>query len=578
MEYGIYDVLTLLGALGFFIYGMKIMSEGIQQAAGERLRLILSAMTKNRFLGVATGFLITGIVQSSSATTVMTVSFVNAGLLTLVESAGVMMGANIGTTVTAWFLSILGFKVKISALALPIIAIGLPMNIIGNDKMKTWGQFMIGFALLFMGLSELKSAVPDVKNNPEILEFLANYTDLGILTTLMFVVIGTVLTIVVQSSSAAMALTLVMTHSGWIPFEAAAAMVLGENIGTTITAELASLVGNVYAKRSARIHSTFNIIGVTWMIIVLPYFLDLVTYLTVNVGGLDSPETTPESIPYALSAFHTMFNATNVLLLIWFVPTLVKVATRLVPSKGDEDEEFHLEFIGTNLMRSPDFLLAEVKRELQKFGNLVVKMNKVLRDFIYEKDEKKNKKLIAKLGKYEEITDRMEEEIDNFLVKMSEGQLTTKSSILLRSFLSITSDLERLADIMHQMGTDIRRGNKMGIIFTKTQKEGMESILDKVSEAFEIMRKNLEVSQSHVGLNEAIEKENEINKLKNKLRKAHLKSVEDRDYDVKSGIIYKDLFTASEKLGDHIINVSEAAAGFITKDEEDLEGSEINPE
>ena len=269
MDFSLIDTLTLLGALGFFIYGMKIMSEGIQKAAGNKLRQILSAMTKNRFFGVFTGFLITALVQSSSATTVMTVSFVNAGLLSLVESAGVMMGANIGTTITAWLISIFGFKVKIASIALPIIAIGLPMMFSKKSKTKAMAEFLIGFALLFMGLDALKHSVPDLRQNPEILAFLSGFTDMGILSTLMFIGIGTIITIVLQSSSAAMALTLVMCNNGWIPFETAAAMVLGENIGTTITAELASLVGNVHAKRSARIHSMFNIIGVTWMIFML---------------------------------------------------------------------------------------------------------------------------------------------------------------------------------------------------------------------------------------------------------------------------------------------------------------------
>jgi phosphate:Na+ symporter len=572
MEYGIYDILTLLGALGFFIYGMKIMSEGIQQAAGDKLRLILSAMTKNRFLGVTTGFLITGIVQSSSATTVMTVSFVNAGLLTLMESAGVMMGANIGTTVTAWFLSILGFKIKISAIALPIIAFGLPMYFVGNDKIKAWGQFIIGFALLFMGLSELKSAVPDIKNSPELLSFLSGYTDLGYLSILLFVGIGTALTIIVQSSSAAMALTLVMTFNGWIPFEAASAMVLGENIGTTITAELASLVGNVHAKRSARIHSTFNIIGVTWMVLILPYFLELVDYLTTNVGELDSPFSNPESIPYALSAFHTMFNTLNVLLMIAFVPLLVKIATKLVPSKGEDDEVFHLEFIGkSEILRNPEFSLEEVKKELIKYSELILKMKGILMDLVYESDKAKRKKLMGKLERYEDITDRMEEEIDDFVVKISEGRLSYKSSILVRSFLSITSDLERLGDILFQMGRDIRRGNKMEIIFTETQREGIDSILQKVGEAFDIMHKNLSSKYNEIDLRMAIVKELEINKIKGKLRKKHLKSVEKRDYDVKNGIVYKDLYTSCEKLGDHIINVSEAIAGILTKDDEDVD-------
>ena len=290
MDFGFLNVLELIGALGFFIYGMKVMSDGIQKAAGDNMRKILSTMTQNRFLGVMTGFIITCLLQSSSATTVMTVSFVNAGLMSLVESAGVMMGANVGTTLTAWLVSFFGFKVKIAHFALPIIAFGFPLLFVRRGKAKHWGEFLVGFALLFMGLAALKGAVPDLKGNPEVLEFLANYSDMGVLSTVLFIGVGTLLTVVVQSSSAAMALTITMCYQGWIPFEIAAPMVLGENIGTTITAELASLVANVHAKRSARIHSMFNIIGVTWMVFAHSFYLDAIGHIMVYFG-LASPLT-----------------------------------------------------------------------------------------------------------------------------------------------------------------------------------------------------------------------------------------------------------------------------------------------
>ena len=289
MEFGILNILELIGALGFFIYGMKEMSDGIQKVAGSKMRDILRVMTSNRFLGVFTGFLVTALVQSSSASTVMIVSFVNAGLLSLVESIGVIMGANIGTTITAWLISILGFKVKISALALPIIAIGFPMMFSSKTKFKSWAQVLIGFALLFMGLDSLKHAVPDLKSNPEILAFLSNYADMGYTSTLIFVGVGTIITLVVQSSSAAMALTLVMCNEGWIPFELAAAMVLGENIGTTITANLAALVGNVHAKRAAGAHFIFNVFGVIWMFIAFNFFISTIdTVMGDNKGTIQS--------------------------------------------------------------------------------------------------------------------------------------------------------------------------------------------------------------------------------------------------------------------------------------------------
>ena len=340
MKFGLLEFLTLVGALGFFIFGMKIMSEGIQKVAGSRMRQILGAMTRNRFAGVATGFLITGLVQSSSATTVMVVSFVNAGLLTLVESIGVIMGANIGTTITAWLIAIVGFKVKISALSLPIIAIGFPFLFMSSNRAKAWGETLVGFALLFLGLEALKTAVPDLRSNPEVLEFLTNFTGYGVLSTISFILIGTVITVVVQSSSAAMALTLVAANSGWIPFEMAAAMVLGENIGTTITANLAALIGNVHAKRAARAHFVFNIFGVIWMILAFPYFLEGINYYMQTTQGVSplSPGMYA-SIPIALSIFHTTFNIINVLALIGFVPLIERLVKKMVPSKG-EDEEF----------------------------------------------------------------------------------------------------------------------------------------------------------------------------------------------------------------------------------------------
>jgi len=322
MNYGFFEILNLIGALGFFIYGMKVMSEGIQKVAGAKMRSILSSMTSNRFKGVFTGFAITSIIQSSSATTVLVVSFVNAGLLSLVESIGVIMGANIGTTITAWLISIVGFKVNISNYALPIIAIGFPMMFFNREKLKFWGEFMIGFALLFMGLALLKDSVPDIKANPEILSFVKDWSGMGFLSVLIFVGVGTLLTVIIQSSSAAMALTLVMANNGWIPFEVAAAMVLGENIGTTITANLAAIVANVHAKRAAFSHFLFNVFGVTWIVMVLSPVLSWINAYMVSTGDA-SPYTNAESIPIALSIFHTSFNIANTILLIGFVKLII---------------------------------------------------------------------------------------------------------------------------------------------------------------------------------------------------------------------------------------------------------------
>lgn len=331
MDYSFADILTLLGSLGLFLYGMKVMSDALMQVAGNKMRRILAKMTSNRIFSVFTGFLITTVIQSSSATTLMVVSFVNAGLLTLMESVGVIMGANIGTTVTAWLISILGFKVSMSALAIPIVGLGFLLSLSKKEQTKYWGLFTVGFAVLFIGLQFLKDSVPDIKNNPEILEWLTSYTDLGYLSVLLFLLIGTVLTVIIQSSSATMALTLVMCYEGWIPFDLAAAMVLGENIGTTITANLAALVADYNAKRTARAHLIFNLLGVLWMLILFYPFLSAIDWFVTRAGG-PSPWSTPEAIPVALSTFHTTFNIINTFTLVWFIPLIVKIVERIVPA------------------------------------------------------------------------------------------------------------------------------------------------------------------------------------------------------------------------------------------------------
>lgn len=559
MKFGVYEILNLIGALGFFIFGMKVMSDGIQKAAGNRMRQILSAMTKNRVLGVFTGFLITALVQSSSATTVMTVSFVNAGLMTLVESAGVMMGANIGTTITAWLVSIFGFKVKIVAIALPIIAVGFPMLFAKRNNLRFWGEFLIGFALLFMGLDALKDAVPDLRNNPEVLAFLANYSDLGYLSTLIFIAAGTFLTIIIQSSSAAMALTITMCYQGWIPFEVAAPMVLGENIGTTITAELASIVGNVYAKRSARIHSLFNVIGVTWMSILYPFYLRAIDWVMTQ-QGLASPFTESESIPIALSYFHTAFNASNVIMLIWFVPWLVNLATKSVKVKSEADEEFHLKYLGKGFMQAQGLEILEVKKEVGNFGEIISTMGKRLRKLTDKDKASKQAKQIEKIYSLENITDNIEKEISNYVLKISEGQLTEKNSIEVRNIFSVIHDLERIADLFSKIAKEFDRKIEFKIEFTEVQNIGINMIQEKVESALDLMVKNINNWNSKATIKNAQELELEINQIRSKLRREHLENLEKKIYDYNSGLIYYSILIYFERAGDHIINVSEAFA------------------
>lgn len=363
MNYGLYDILQLFGSLGLFLFGMMVMSDALLKLAGSRMRGILASMTSNRFLGVLTGFSITSVIQSSSATTLMVVSFSNASLLTLTEAISVIMGANIGTTVTAWLITILGFKVSMSAIALPLVGLGLGFTLLRKESLKNWGTFIIGFAILFIGLEFLKDAVPDIKNNPDILAFLTRYTDLGYWSVLLFLLIGTLLTLVVQSSSATMALTLVMTAQGWIPFELAAAMVLGQNIGTTITANLAAIVGNYLAKRTALAHLFFNIFGVCCAIIVFYPFMKAIDWLAVRMGS-DSPYVSAAAIPVALSVFHTIFNVCNTLVLVWFVQPIARLVEWMVPTKVEPEKAIEEpKFLNKEVLDYPETFIASLEKE-----------------------------------------------------------------------------------------------------------------------------------------------------------------------------------------------------------------------
>lgn len=568
-SWGLYKFLVLLGSLGLFIFGMKLMSEGLQQSAAGGLRKILSTMTKNRYLGVLSGFLITALVQSSSATTVMTVSFVNAGLLTLLESSGVMMGANIGTTITGWLVSLFGFKISLSSYSLIFIAIGAPLMFMARKNVKGWANAIIGFAILFMGLGFLKDSVPDLDADSGIVQFFTQFSNSPFIGRIAFVLLGTLVTVVVQSSSAAMALTLTMVLKGIIPFEVGAAMILGENIGTTITAELASLVGNVHAKRSARIHSMFNIVGVGWMIFLMPVFLGVVTWFTSNILGMDpflddmGNTINGAGATIGLSAFHTIFNLTNVLLLIWFVPLLVRLAEMTVKSKGEDDEIFKLEFIAGGITSTPEISILEAKKEIVKFAELTKKMHFKSQDLINETDVKLRGKLMKKIIKYEDITDNLESEIAHYLGKVSISELSDKSSIELRSMLSITSDLERIGDIYMEISKAVDKKIDAKLWFDQNQRDNLNKLFSEVEKGFEIMMKNLIGNYDDIKLDIAIKQEIAINEMRNEIRKKHLKSMEKGDYNAQSGLIYSNIFSSIERIGDHIINVSEAASGDI---------------
>ncbi len=564
--FGIIQGLIIIGSLALFIFGMKIMSEGLQRAAGSRLRQMLRAITSNRWKGVLSGFGITSIVQSSSVTTVMTVSFVNAGLLNLRQSAGVMMGANIGTTITGWLILLLGFKVSISSYALVILAFAGPLLFINRGKAKAWANALFGFCILFIGLGFLKDAAPDLDASSSIVQFFESYKNAWY-GPVMFVFLGALVTVIIQSSSAAMALTLTMVNSGVIPFEVACAMVLGENIGTTITAELASLIANVHAKRSARIHSLFNVVGVTWMLLIFPWALDGLGHIVGLVEGKTFDATDPEMANTGIALFHTCFNLANVALLIGFVPQLVSIAEKTVKSKGDEDEQYRLEFIGSPI-QTAELSLLEVRREMLKFGKLTKKMSSSAQGLLATTDKKKQAKFYEKIERYEEISDRIEIEISNYVSKLSKNEMSSKLSQEVQNMLSISSDLERIGDLYLQMSKSIEIKNEKKHWFNQEQREGLKKMNLYLDEAFKIMMTNLENRNQEIDTEGALEVENRINKLRNKLRKRHLKTVGEEGYNMKAGIVYSELFSSLEKVGDYLLNVSETLAGKSDINEE----------
>ncbi|MCT4600414.1 MAG: Na/Pi cotransporter family protein [Marinifilaceae bacterium] len=557
MEYGFADFLKLLGSLGLFLYGMKLMSEALQKVAGDKMRNILSAMTSNRVKGVFTGILITALIQSSSATTVMVVSFVNAGLLSLVESIGVIMGANIGTTVTAWLISILGFKVSMAKLALPIIGFSLPFLFSSKRSKKSWGELIMGFALLFIGLQFLKESMPDIKNNPEILNFLGHYTDLGYLSYFIFLAIGTVLTILIQSSSATMALTLIMCANGLISFEMAAAMVLGENIGTTITANLAAMIANNSAKRAARAHLIFNVFGVLWVLAIFPFFIHFISLITERVGE-GNPIVATAAVPVALSIFHTTFNILNVVIMIWFAPFIAKVVTKLVPNKEEEDNSFKLQHINIGLLSTPDASIFQAKQELMHYAQNVSDMF-TLATAMIDMNKKDFDKSLEKLNKLEDLSDDVEVEIANYFTKVSETKLSTTNSKRVRAGFKMVSDLESLADSAYNVGKILNRQFEQKAMLSERQKKRLSEMCTLVQYALDEMCRNIKQNHEDINIKKAHSLESDVNEFRATLRQENIGNVVyEKAYDYATGVIYTDAFEECEKVADFAINVSEA--------------------
>ena len=561
MQYSFYDFLMLIGSLGLFLYGMKIMSEKKQKVAGDRLRSILTAMTTNRVTGVLTGLMITALIQSSSATTVMVVSFVNAGLLTLTQSISVIMGANIGTTVTAWIISLFGFKVDVSSFALPLLGIAIPLIFSSKSTRKSLGEFIFGFSFLFMGLAYLKDNVPNLAENPEMLAFIQNYTGMGYLSILLFLFLGSILTIVVQSSSATMAITLVMCSMNWIPFELAAALVLGENIGTTITANLAALTANTSARRAALAHFMFNVFGVLWMLVLFYPFTGMISYF-VDTYMASDPQV---AVSFKLSAFHTAFNICNVCIMIWFVKLIEKTVCLIIRKKED-DEEYRLRFISSGMLSTAELSILQARKEIHLYSERTFRMFRMVQDLLHtEKDDDFNK-LFSRIEKYENISDNMELEIANYLNQVSEGRLSSESKLQIRSMLREVTEIESIGDSCYNLARTINRKRQTNQDFTEKQYEHIHFMMNMTAEALSQMILVIEKPEQHsIDVNKSFNIENEINNYRNQLKNQNILDVNNKEYDYQMGVYYMDIIGECEKLGDYVVNVVEASSDMKEK-------------
>lgn len=563
-------ILQLLGALGMFLYGMNLMSAGLQKAAGSKMRNLLASMTSNPFKGVMTGIGVTSVIQSSSATTVMTVGFVNAGLLTLTQAVGVIMGANIGTTVTAWMVSLLGFKADISIFAIPLMAVGFILSLSKRDKRRHISELIIGFSLLFLGLSLMKSSVPPL--NEESLAFIQDWTSYGFGSVLIFMVFGTVLTLVLQSSSATMALTLIMVNMGWIPFEMGAAMVLGENIGTTITANIAAAVGNANAKRAALAHTVFNLFGVVWALALFHPFLKFVG-MTITWMGLPNPLDIDHSAGivmtadqemaslYGISMLHSLFNIINTLILVWFIKYIVAIVTRLIKDKqqGDEEDNVKLKFIDAGPLSTAELAVGQARNEAIHLAEITRREIDTIRRAVNASNGKEFDTACQRLVKYEEISDRIEYEIAQFLNALPEDSISEETRTETKRMYRIIGELESLGDSGESISRILTRRNSHNQSFTEQQREHLGQILDAVDKAYGVMIENLKAeSIDQRGVDIATEIEIEINTLRDEMREAELHEMERDGVKYQASVYYLDTLSEIERMGDYIINVSQA--------------------
>lgn len=613
MEYSIVDLLGLLGAVGLFLYGMKVMSEGLQKAAGDGMRNLLSSMTRNRFAGCATGFTITALIQSSSASIVLVVSFVNAGLMTLAQSMSVIFGANLGTTFTAWIISLLGFKVDITALAVPLMAVAVPLLFAKSGKKKSIGEFMIGFSLLFLGLSMISSNVPDLQQNPEMFEFLRRYTSLGFGSVIIFCLVGLLVTMVIQSSDATFAICLIMFAKGWIDFDLACAIVIGSTIGTTITPLLASLSGNVAAKRAAIGHLLFNVLGAIWGLALFYPFLSMITGLCSALGQGDPncvyhfvnhlQATDPDvynnlfnntlspdhpaagrlaeasaqvvamqaTATVCLSIFYTSYKFINLSIMIWFIKWYVRIVEWIVPARKKSDDDFGLKFIQAGYLSSSELSITQAEKEIAVYAERVGRMIDMSHELIHTKEQTEEfNKLLSRIEKYEDISDRMELEIAQYLNHCAEGRLSNEGKLKVTGMLNIISEIESIADCCYGVGKIMVRKTESKVDFNGKIYDDIDSLYVYLKEAMAMMvnqLKNIE-NIDNSALMDSYNKEREINNMRNSLRRANVENINAHLYEYQAGIYYMDLVGDIERTGDYIINVIDTLKEQFSKERE----------
>lgn len=567
-------VLTILGSLGMFLYGMSLMSGGLQKMAGDSLRQFIARMTSNKFKCVLTGIIVTALVQSSTATTLMLVSFVNAGLMALANAIGVIMGANIGTTVTAWLfaLSFGGGTFSLGAIAVPLMFFAFILLSCKKNGLHNGGEFVMGFALLFLGLTTLRENSSVLLDNEAVRTFLGGLVNWGFGSILLFMVVGATMTLMLQSSAATMAITMMLVSLGYIPFEMAAAMVLGENIGTTITSNIAATVANVSAKRAARAHMLFNVFGVCWVLCLFHPFLNLIGFIVESFGfpnpavtdfATADPSTSEQlvaSLPFVVATLHTLFNLINTCILIWFIPVIERIVTRMVPSKEGNKEVFRLKYISRGTLSTAELSLDEAQQEIVHFGRICRNGFSYLRDAILEKDEKKFDELNAQLVKYEEITDKIEYEIASYLGEVSKSDLSERSSARIKSMYRVIGEMESLGDSGEAIGRLLKRKFQHGKSFDDDMLSKLEKMIDVVQKSEDIMVENL-ANTNLKDIRNAFDAEEAVNECRNELREEHVLNLENNNYDYSCGSYYIGVVAELEKIGDFIINISEAELG-----------------